>query len=261
MGYVLHYHVSSDVATITLNRPEKRNALNAELIDALSEALRRAADEETARCVVVTGAGKTFSAGADLEELRRLQDATSRENEADSRRLADLFAQIYLHPKPVIARVNGHALAGGCGLAAVCDFSIATHDTKLGFPEVRIGFLPAIVSVFVLRKIGDARARALFLRGHVITAEEAADIGLITRAVPAQDLDSIVDELAGEIAKEASGTAIEATKRLLAELAGTGWREGLDHAVEINAASRGTADCRAGVAAFLEKRDPPWKRS
>jgi methylglutaconyl-CoA hydratase len=209
---------------------------------------------------VITGAGKVFSSGADLDELRNLQNATREQNEADSRRLADLFAQIYLHPKAVIARINGHALAGGCGLAAVCDLSISTNEAKFGFPEVRIGFVPAIVSVIILRKIGDARARELFLRGHVITAQEAVEIGLITRTVPISELDQAVDDLSREIANETSGAAIGVTKRLIADIQGIDLHEGLAHAVEINASARQSADCRAGVAAFLERKDPPSKR-
>lgn len=261
MSDVLRYEVDRSVATITLNRPEKRNALNGELVDDLSEALRRAEEDDAVRCIVITGVGRAFSAGADLESLRRLQDATQEENEADSQRLADLFRQIYLHPKAVIARVNGHAIAGGCGLAAVCDLSIAAEEAKLGFTEVRIGFVPAIVSVFVLRKIGETAARDLFLRGHTVTAREAAGVGLITRSVPADQLDDVVADLTTQIATETSPTALGLTKRLLAEVHGLELKEAVDYAVQLNASARSTSDCKAGIAAFLEKTDPPWKRT
>lgn len=257
----IRYDLNASCATLTIDRPEKRNALNAELVGGLSEALRRAEEDAAVRCVVITGTGKAFSAGADLEELRRLQGASDDENQADSQSLADLFAQIYLHPKTVIAKVNGHALGGGCGLAAVCDFSIATSSAKFGFPEVRIGFVPAIVSVFVLRKLGDARARALFLRGHVITAKEAEECGLITSAIPESELDAAVDTLTAEIARETSVSAIGITKRLLGDLQGLSLSEALVHAVDINTSARSTADCRAGVEAFLQRQDPPWKKS
>lgn len=260
MDDAIHYLRNGKVATITLQRLDRRNALNVEIIEGLGEGLRRAEEDETVRCVVITGAGNTFSAGADLESLQQLQDATLDENREDSRRLADLFAQIYLHPKAVIASINGHAMGGGCGLAAVCDLSIAAEEAKFGFPEVRIGFVPAIVSVFVLRKIAGAPARELFLRGHTISAQEAADAGLITRAVPASELTTAVQELADEIARETSGAAIGMTKRFLAELPGTSLHEALAHAAEVNAAARKTADCRAGIAAFLDKEDPPWKQ-
>lgn len=260
MDAVIRYQLNDACAILTIDRPEKRNALNAQVIDELSEALRKAEEDDAVRSVVITGAGKAFSAGADLEELRSLQNATTERNEADSRRLADLFAQIYLHPKTVIAKINGHAIAGGCGLAAVCDLSIAVEEAKFGFPEVRIGFVPAIVSVFVLRKIPEARARELFLRGHTISAHEAVAAGLITRVVPASQLTATVDELAEDISIETSGTAVGMTKRLLADLPGNSLHEALAHAVEVNAAARTTADCRAGVAAFLDKKDPPWKQ-
>lgn len=259
MDAIIRYDVANSAATITLNRPDKRNALNASLVDELSEALRTAEEDDAVRCVVLTGAGSAFSAGADLESLRRLQDATAEENEDDSQRLAALFAQIYLHPKAVIAKINGHAMAGGCGLAAVCDFSIAAAEATFGFTEVRIGFVPAIVSVFVLRKLGETAARDLLLRGRVVTAQEAVDAGLITRTVPSGQLDAAVAALAGEIALETSPTAVGLTKRLLAELPGLDLQEALKYAAEVNASARSTADCKAGISAFLEKRNPPWK--
>ncbi len=229
MAKLIHYDVHNRVATVTLNRPDKRNALNADLVTALQAAFAEAASDDSVRVIVLTGAGKVFSAGADLVALEALQSATPMENVADSEHLAALFEQIYLHPKPVIARVNGHAIAGGCGLAAVCDFSIAAAPAKLGFTETRIGFVPAIVMVFVLRKLGEAAARDLLLRGALITAEAAAALGLITRAVSAETLDAAVDELAQELA------------------------------TQMNAFARGTPDCQAGIAAFLNKTDPPWR--
>ncbi|MDX1530554.1 MAG: enoyl-CoA hydratase-related protein [Rhodothermales bacterium] len=247
------------VLTLTLNRPDKRNALNAELVGALREALAEAAGDDRIRVVVLTGAGKAFSAGADLAALERLQAATPEENLADSRHLAGLFRAIYGHPKPVIAKVNGHAIAGGCGLAAVCDLAVVAEGAKLGFTEVRIGFVPAIVSVFVLRKLGEAAARDLMLRGRLLGAEEAVRIGLVTRAVPADALDAAVADVAGELATETSSTAVTLTKRLLATVPGMGLDEALGHAVQLNALARGTADCKAGVGAFLRKTDPPWK--
>lgn len=260
MNELLEIQKAGPVLTLTLNRPDKRNALNAELVSALSRALNEAADDETVRVLVLTGAGSVFSAGADLDALQRMQEASAAENLADSERLAKLFEQIYRHPKPVIAKINGHAIAGGCGLAAVSDFSIAAEGAKLGFTEVRIGFVPAIVSVFTLRKLGETVARELLLRGVLITAETAADIGLITRTVPADQLDETVDRLAAEIASNTSGTAVALTKRLLANVSGMGLKEALSYATQLNAFARGTEDCRAGIEAFLNKTDPPWKR-
>lgn len=259
MEDLVRYRIAGGVATLTLNRPEKRNALNGALVDALSDALRKAEEDDAARCVVITGAGSAFCAGADLESLRQLQIATEDENEADSQRLADLFAQIYLHPKVVVAKVNGHAIAGGSGLAAVCDFSIAAEEAKFGFTEVRIGFVPAIVSVFILRKLSETAARNLFLRGHVISAGEAAAVGLITQVVPGSDLDTAVEKLARELAEETSPTAVGLTKRLIAEIPNLDLLEALAYAVQLNTSARNTADCKAGIAAFLDKKDPPWK--
>lgn len=260
MTDLLRYDVHDRVATITLNRPDKRNALDHSLVGAMKELLADAADDEMIRVVILTGEGKTFSAGADLTALQALQAATPLENAADSSHLADLFEQMYLHPKPIIARVNGHAIAGGCGLAAVCDFAIVAEHAKLGFTEVRIGFVPAIVMVFVLRKLGEATARDLLLRGGLISAGEAARIGLISRVVPADQLDAEVQNLAHELATETSGSAVTLTKRMMAHVPGMGLGDALAYAAQMNAFARSTDDCRAGVAAFLNKTVPPWKR-
>lgn len=259
MQQPINYQVDGQVATVTINRPEKRNAINPDVVTSLSITLEEAASDDAVRAVILTGAGDVFSAGADLESLRALQDATPIENAEDSRKLADLFTQIYLHPKPVIARVNGHAIAGGCGLAAVADISVAADDAKLGFTEVRIGFVPAIVSVFVLRKMSETAARELLLTGRLIPAIEAVRLGLITRAVAPDELDAEVARIADEITNETSPSAVMLTKRLLAQLRGMGLQESLAHAAQVNAFARGTADCQAGIEAFLNKRPAPWK--
>lgn len=250
---------SGAVLTLTLDRPDVRNALSADLVDALRRALDEAAGDASLRAVVLAGSGSVFSAGADLVALQALQGASAEANLADSERLAGLFEAIYRHPLPVVAKVHGHAIAGGCGLAAVCDVSLAAEGAKLGFTETRIGFVPAIVAVFVVRKLGEAPARDLLLRGHLIGADEAARVGLVTRAVPAADLDAAVDMLTAEIARETSRSAVALTKRLLADVPSMGLAEGLSYASRLNALARSTDDCRAGVLAFLEKRDPPWR--
>jgi methylglutaconyl-CoA hydratase len=260
MSDLLTVETDGPVRTLTLARPERRNALNADLVRVLTEALEATAEDPEVRAVVLTGAGSVFSAGADLEALRALRTASPLDNREDSRLLAELFRTIYRHPKPVIAKVNGHAIAGGCGLAAVCDLSIAAEEAKLGFTEVRIGFVPAIVMVFVLRKLGEARARDLMLRGRLVEASEAAEMGLITRAVAAGALDDAVADAAEEIARETSPSAVDLTKQMLAQVPGMGLDEALDYAVQMNAFARGTDDCQAGIAAFLDKEDPPWKQ-
>ena len=247
------------VLTLTLDRPETRNALSADLVDALTAALADAAESAAVRVVVIAAAGKVFSAGADLAALRALRDASFSDNLADSERLGRLFEAILRHPKPVVARVHGHAIAGGCGLAAACDLSLVAESAVLGFSEVRIGFVPALVATFVTRRVGETAARELFLRGHRIPATEAARIGLVTRAVPDDALDADLAALCQELATETSGSAIALTKTLLADLPGRSLSDALAHAAAVNAHARATDDCRAGVDAFLGKTDPPWR--
>ncbi|MFB6098135.1 MAG: enoyl-CoA hydratase/isomerase family protein [Salinibacter sp.] len=247
------------VHTIQLNRPDKRNALNADLVSALKTALRAADERDESRVIVLAGAGSAFSAGADLSSLRAMRDAGPTENQWDSRHLAELFRQIYQHSMPVIAKVNGHAIGGGCGLAAVCDFSYAADGSKLGFTEVRIGFVPAIVMVFLRRTLGETQTRDLLLRGRLLDTSTAAEVGLITRAMPEDELTEAVDQLAHELSTETSGSAVALTKQMLARVPGMGFDEALDYAVQMNAFARETEDCQAGIEAFLNDENPPWK--
>lgn len=256
---MLQSYQSNAVLTLTLDRPEVRNALSAELVGALTQAVQEAGRDESVRVIVLTGTGRAFSAGADLAALQALSTASAEANLADSEHLADLFKAIYHSPKPIVAKVQGHAIAGGCGLAAVCDLSYVSADAKLGFTETRIGFVPAIVSVFAVRKLGEGAARDLLLRGRLLDASEAARLGLVTEAVPADELDDVVDAVCHELATETSASAVALTKRLLADVPSLGIAEGLSYAARLNALARATDDCRAGVAAFLNKTDPPWK--
>lgn len=250
---------SGQVLTLTLSRPETRNALSADLVEALTDALAGAATDAAVRVVVIAAAGPVFSAGADLAALQALRSASTADNLADSERLGRLFEAVLRHPKPVVARVHGHAVAGGCGLATACDFSLAAESATLGFSEVRIGFVPALVATFVTRKVGETAARDLFLRGHRVSAVEAARVGLVTRAVPDASLDAELGALCRELATETSASAVALTKALLADLPGMGLSEALAHAAAVNAAARATDDCRAGVDAFLNKTAPPWR--
>ena len=258
---MLQSRQSGSVLTLTLDRPEVRNALSAELVGALTEAVEAAGRDASVRVIVITGTGRAFSAGADLAALQALQTASAEDNLADSEHLAALFEAIYRSPKPVVAKVQGHAIAGGCGLAAVCDLSIVADDVKLGFTETRIGFVPAIVAVFVVRKLGEGAARDLLLRGRLLDADEAVALGLVTRAVLPDELDETVDALCRELATETSASAVALTKRLLADIPSMGLAEGLSYAARLNALARATDDCRAGVAAFLDKSDPPWRQT
>lgn len=254
----LLYQTTDRIAYLTLNRPDKRNALNAQLVAELKEAFHQAGLDPDIRAVVLKANGKAFCAGADLETLQSLQRNSYEENLADSESLAALLEQIYTFPKPVIARIQGPALAGGCGLAAICDFSFATPEAKFGYTEVRIGFIPAIVSAFLVRKIGEGRARQLLLSGEIIPAAEAHRLGLINYIVEAPELEDRVNQFARRLCSEASGEALAATKSLLAQLAGQGLSQHLQLAAEANAHARSTEDCRRGIEAFLSKQELKW---
>ena len=242
------------VRWLTLNRPDKRNALSADLIRSLRAELRDTGD---ARALAITGAEPVFSAGADLAGLQALQGASREENLADSLNIADLFQSIAEHPLPVIAAVNGHAIAGGAGLAIACDFAVAVRGAKFGFSEVRIGFVPAIVMNFLLRAVGENVARALCITGRLEPMEDARRLGLVQMLVEPGDLESAVAAIGAEIAA-ASPEAIARTKALFLRLRTLPLRQGLRVAAEENAEARGTDECREGVAAFLEKRKPNW---
>jgi methylglutaconyl-CoA hydratase len=244
------------IATITLNRPDKRNAISYELIEDLLAALEEVA-HSGALVLILTGAGKAFCSGMDLENLKALLGRSPEQSLMDSQTMARLFRALYEFPKPTIAAVNGPAIAGGCGLATLCDFTLSVPDAKFGYTEVRIGFVPAIVSTFLLRQVGEKHARDLLLTGRIITAEESLRIGLINEVVPADKLITRANELAGQL-MENSPASLRYTKRLLSDHA----RRELDHQIEAavreNAAVRSTADFHEGITSFLEKRKPKW---
>src|SRR6267378_5017966 len=200
-------------ATITFNRPEKRNAISPKMMCDLQSALDEIEKDRT-RVAILTGAGNVFCAGMDLETLSAMAQQSPQENQEDSRRLARLFRRIWSFPKPLIAAVNGHALAGGCGIATLCDFTLAVPEAKFGYTEVKIGFLPAIVSVFLTRQIGEKRTRDLLLTGRIFDAEEAQRMGLVTEVVYREELMDIAGELAAALVV-ASPTSLARTKRLL----------------------------------------------
>lgn len=253
----LRVHNDGGVLTLTLNRPEKRNALNAGVMAELTQALEAAADDATCRVVVLTGAGEAFCAGMDLGHLEALGEKTEKEHREDSRQIARMLRTLYDLPKPTIAAVNGAAIAGGMGLATVCDFTLAVPEAKFGYTEARIGFVPAIVSAFLREQAGDKRARDLLLTGRLIGAEEALAMGLATKVVPAAGLMDEARKLAGKLV-ENSPQALEATKRLLSEQARHRLDEAIALGIEANVRARGTSDFKEGVRAFLEKRKPDW---
>ncbi len=254
----LKYSVKNRIGTIRLNRPDKRNALNFELVSELRQVFSEAATDERVRVIVLTGEGKAFCAGADLTYIQQLQQNTFEENLEDSRHLKELFYAIYTHPKVVIAQVNGHALAGGCGLATVCDFSFSVPEAKFGYTEVKIGFVPAIVMQFLIRKIGEGKTKDLLLSGRIITAEEAKYYGLINEVTEADQLEQRVTEFALELSTNCSGESIALTKKMMAAGQSKSLEEALEYAAEGNAKARGNADCKKGIAAFLNKDDISW---
>src|SRR5580658_8062197 len=244
------------LALITLNRPEKRNAISYELIDDVLQALGEV-EQSPAHVVVVSGFGKAFCSGMDLDNLRSITSRTAEENRADSATMARLFRTLYEFPKVTIAAVNGPAIAGGCGLATLCDFTIASTEAKFGYTEVRIGFVPAIVSTFLLRQVGEKQARDLLLTGRIIGADEAARLGLINEIVAPENLMTRALELAA-LLMENSPTSLRATKKLLNDHARAELDLHIKAALRENAAIRTTADFREGIVSFLEKRKPVW---
>jgi len=242
---------------LRLNRPEARNALSAGLITALEKGLATAERDTNMRAVVLTGNGPDFCAGADLKALQEISRRSSDDNLADSHRLAQLLRRIHTLHKPVIAAVHGHALAGGSGLACVCDYVVATHDAKFGFTEARIGFIAAIVSTFLIDRVGMGRARELLLSARVFDCEEALHIGLVNlRVEPAHLLDRAL-EVAHQWSRS-SPSSLALTKQLLSKIRGSNLEDALDLATRMNAETRATPDCKEGIAAFLEKRQPSW---
>jgi len=249
---------SGPVRSIVLNRPERRNAVTPEMQMELIAALEDTA-ESRCRVLVLSGAGTAFCSGLDLSVLTGLEKETPAEQRADAERIARLFLALYEMPMPTIAAVHGAAIAGGSGLAFIPDFTIATPLAKFGFTEVRIGFVPALVSAFLALQLGDKQARDLFLSGRIFSAERAHRLGLVTEVVPQQDLGQHVKALA-ELLVSNSPCSLASIKRLMAAQH-RGW---LDHAIAVaidaNAQARATADFREGVTAFLEKRKPVWPR-
>ena len=249
--------ISGDLAALTLNRPEKRNAVSTEMIAELFSALD-AIERSHARVGILTGAGKVFCAGMDLALLAAIGKNSPEENLEDSRRMARLFRRIWSFSKPLIAAVNGAALAGGCAIATLCDFTLAVPDAKFGYTEVKIGFLPAIVSVFLTRQIGERRARDLLLTGRIIEAPEAKEFGLVTEIAPAERLLDRAKELAGVLI-QASPSSLTRAKRLLTSSAAASIDHDLERAILENARIRCTPDFQEGLASFLEKRKPVWR--
>jgi methylglutaconyl-CoA hydratase len=239
-----------------LNRPDKRNAISFELIDDLLRALEEV-ETSDAIVLIVTGAGKAFCSGMDLDNLKTLIGRSAEQNLQDTETMVRLFRSLYEFPKVTIAAVNGPAIAGGTGLALLCDFTLAVPEAKFGYTEVRIGFVPAIVSTFLLRQVGEKHARDLLLTGRIIGAEEAMRMGLVKEIVAPEMLMARARELAA-LLMENSPASLRATKKLLNDHARAELDSQIKSAVRENAAVRTTADFREGITSFLEKRKPVW---
>lgn len=258
MNHPINTFTKERIGFIELNRPEKRNALNAEMVESLKSALISFNEDKDVKVIVIKAAGKVFCSGADLAYLQSLQSNTYEENLADSRSLKDLFYLIYTLPKVVIAQIQGHALAGGCGLATVCDFVFSVPEAKFGYTEVKIGFIPAIVNVFLLRKIGEGKSKQLLLDADPVSAKEAKELGLINFIVDEEVLEKVVFDYAQKLATKNSGTAMGLTKEMIAKVQEKTLEDGLEYAASMNAKARISADCKSGIAAFLNKENLSW---
>lgn len=251
------YAVEQGIARITLNRPEKRNALDGELISEVRDALRSSARDETVRVVLITGAGSDFCSGADLSGLERTFDAGVLDHMADARHMAELFVEMRHHPRPVIAAVRGRALAGGCGLATACDLIVAAESAKFGYPEVNIGFVPAMVMAILRRSLSEKRAFELISTGEIISAQTAADYGMINSIFADETFDLDAEAFVSKLASK-SASAITLSKRLLYHMDSMGFEAAIESGVETNAIARMTDDLKRGVEKFL--RNPARKQ-
>jgi len=249
----LRVEIGADgVAHLALSRPEKRNALNGALVEALIEAFRDTASNPDVRVVLLSGEGADFCSGADLAELERVADQGAEASLADASRMGELFRAMRRHPRPVVAAVRGRALAGGAGLAAACDLVLAEEDARFGFPEVHLGFVPAMVMTMLRRKVTESRAFELAVRGQRITAAEAERIGLVNHVLPVEGFDEAARAWVADLATRPA-SAVELTKRLLYGLDGVPFEEGIARGAEVNTLARLTEACRAGVRAFLDR--------
>lgn len=252
MSAPLRVELSEGILTLTLDRAEKRNALNGEMIGALHDELNRAELDAAVRVVAIRGAGKDFCAGADLAELLASAEQPMDQNERDARRLGSIFQRIREIPKPVVSVVQGRALAGGAGLATACDIVLAAADARLGYPEIQRGFVPAMVMTLLRRLVGEKAALDLVLTGQVLTADEAHRLGMVSRIVPVEQLDTAAHELLTKLS-QASGSALALTKQLFYRLDGLSFDDGIATGARINALARSTPDFHKAISQFLNR--------
>lgn len=249
---MLATQLDSGVLSLTLDRPEKRNALSSALIEALHRGVERAELDGTVRVLVLKGAGKDFCAGADLDELLASADHDPAENESSALRLGALFEALRALPKPVVAVVQGRALAGGCGLATACDLVLAAEDAQFGYPEIQRGFVPAMVMAMLVRQVGEKRALDLAGTGRLLSAAEAYQMGLVTSVISTPDFGPRTSDLIRQLTS-ISATAYALTKQLVYAQDGLPFGDAIKLGARINAMSRATPDFRAAIARFLKK--------
>lgn len=255
---MIEIQLKDRIAVLTLNRPEKRNALDDAMASEVLGALESVKDNDECKVLIIKGRGEAFCAGADLGYLQKLQSNSYEENLADSKALMSMFKALNDFPKLTIAQVEGPALAGGCGLAGLCDFCFATENARFGYTEVRIGFIPAIVSVFLTPKIGENKAKFMLLTGNVFNAAEAKDLGIVNEILGKDGIDSYVSNLAQQLVKGVSAQSIGLTKKLLNDIKGLPLDQQLAMAAEANASARATEDCKKGITSFLNKEKIVW---
>lgn len=255
---MVNYLVEDRIGYITLNRPEKRNALNDEMVSALKVAFKQADSDVNCKVIILKANGDVFCAGADLAYLKKLQQNNFEENLNDSKHLMSLFQLIHELPKVVIAQVEGHAIAGGAGLATVCDLVFSVPEAKFGYTEVKIGFIPAIVSIFLARKVGETHAKDLLLSGRLIDAAEAKEMRMINFIYQPDDIARQTMRYAKSLCSDASATSLGLTKKLLDHAFNLQLKEFLIVAAEMNAEARGSDDCQRGISAFLNKEKIMW---
>jgi len=249
---LIKYHVEDGIARITLNRPEKRNALNPDLIAALHEGLTRSAADSNVKVVLLTGAGKDFCSGADLAGLDQAAEAGVMNHMDTARHMADAFLAMRHHPRPVVAAVRGRALAGGCGLATACDLILAEESAQFGYPEVKIGFVPAMVMAILRRSISEKRAFELITTGEIITAAQAHAAGLINRVYADDEFATGVEDYVTALASK-SASAVALSKNLLYHMDGMSFETALEAGIHGNALARMTDDARRGIERFVKK--------
>ena len=255
----ISYSLKDSGATITLNRPEVHNAFNEVMIAELTEIFKKISEDESARVVLLTGNGKSFSAGADLNWMKKMINYSYEQNLEDSLKLAELFYLMYSLPKPIIAKVNGAAIGGGTGLVAACDIAIAAENAKFSLSEVKLGLVPACISPYVIRKVGEGRCREFFLTGERLTAQKALESGLVNHVVPLEELDQAVQEKVDQLISSGP-KALAMCKELLKNVPGMDFEKAKTYTADMIASMRIGDEGQEGMNAFLEKRKPKWTK-